>query len=243
MRVFGGLQNYLAQKSMPTVTRSRTYPYLDRALQQFSERVDRLRQDLYYCDIVGMSPTRRDLRINVQAASYVWLAAALEAAVHEILVGIITEVNSSGIKFQDLRLSLFALVHAPRLDSLQQLRGLRMWQSRASLFSEIQSGIVCSLNLDELPLDGRTIRSAHLDVIWRVFGFPGDPTPGPLHRLALNDLAETRNDIAHGDEDASAISGRKSMVDLLKFVDRIEQIAIHIWIAGYEYLNAKAYVR
>lgn len=228
---------------MPTAVQTKTYPSLDKALQQLSERFDRLRQDLYYCDIAGLSPARRDLRMNVQAASYVWLAAALEAAVHDILVGIINEVNSVGIKLQDLRLSLFALVHAPKLDSLQQLRGMKMWQSRASLFSDVQSEVVCSLNLEELPIDGRTIRTSHLETIWHVFGFLGDPTPGPLHRLALNDLAETRNDIAHGDEDASVIAGRKSMQDLLKFVDRIEEIAIHIWMTSGDYLNARAYMR
>jgi RiboL-PSP-HEPN len=228
---------------MATTPPSRAHPLLDRALQQFSERVDRLRQDLYYCDIAALSPSRRELRTNVLAGSYVWLAAALEATMQGVLVGVLTEVNSATLSLQELRLSLFALAHAPQFDSLQELRGLRMWRSRAALFSEIQSNAACSLSLDKLPLDGRTIRSESLDAIWQVFGFSGDPTPGPLHRLALNDLAETRNEVAHGDEEASVIAGRKSMQDLLRFIDRIEEIALHIWTTTDNYLDRQDYRR
>jgi hypothetical protein len=60
------------------------FPLLDRELFTFSERADRVRQDLYYCDTT-ISATTRTLRQNVHAASYVYLAAALEAYVKQTL--------------------------------------------------------------------------------------------------------------------------------------------------------------
>jgi MAE_28990/MAE_18760-like HEPN len=227
---------------MATATRG-SYASIDRALNHFGERVDRLRQDLYYCDAARLSPIRRDLLLNIQAGTYVWLAAALESAVRDVLGAVLDHVNSAGISLAELRLSLFALIESPQFDSLQQVRGLRMWQSRAQVFKSVNSTSTCSLRPDALPLDGRTIKTQHLETIWHVFGFQGDSVPSPLHRLALRDLAEARNDIAHGQEDAGLIAGRKSVPDLLRFMDRIEEVATHIWMTTYDYLDRNAYKR
>jgi hypothetical protein len=184
---------------MTLATKASTFSPVDQAVDRFSERVDRLRQDIYYCDVDALSRrARRDVIFSIRASAYVWLAAALEAAVRDLLTAVLDHINAANITINDLRLSLFALVHASELDSLQQVRGLKMWQYRASLFGRTQGTSTCNLRLDALPLDGRTIKADHLETIWHVFGFDGDPLPTPLHKLALKDLAETRNELACG---------------------------------------------
>jgi hypothetical protein len=221
-----------------------TFPRADQAILRFSERVDSMRQDIYYCDVAALSTrARKDVIFNVRAAAYVWLAAALESAVKDLLAAVLDHINAANVAVQELRLSLFALVNASELDSLQQVRGLKMWQHRASLFGKTQDVSVCNLRLNALPLDGRTIRIEHLETIWHVFGFEGEPLPTPFHKLALRDLSDTRNELAHGEEDIEPVAGRKSTQDLLQLIERVEEIALHLWGAIYEYLKQDAYRR
>ena len=118
-----------------------------------------------------------------------------------------------------------------------------MWQHRARLFGKTQDVSVCNLRLNALPLDGRTIRIEHLETILHVFGFEGEPLPTPFHKLALRDLSDTRNELAHGEEDIEPVAGRKSTQDLLQLIERVEEIALHLWEAIYEYLKQDAYRR
>jgi hypothetical protein len=37
--------------------------------------------------------------------------------------------------------------------------------------------------------------------LWGVLGLAGDPLPAAIHRLALDDLADNRNKLAHGEAD------------------------------------------
>jgi hypothetical protein len=221
-----------------------SYPLIDHALQKFGQRADHLRQDLYYCDVLALqSSTRREVLSNVRAGVYVWLSSALECLLREVLASLVTYLNSANLTVSETRLSLFALLNASRLDSLQDIRGLRMWQTRADLFINVDGISACSFAPEVTPLDGRTIRLEHLQTLWQVFGFPGGSLPSPVHALVLADLADTRNELAHGHEDISVIAGRKANNDLLKFIDRIEEIATHMWSTVYEYLEKQAYRR
>ena len=228
---------------MRSTSKRLAYPLLDESLRQFGERLDHIRQDLYYCDVAVPLVRHRELRVTIQASAYVWLAAAVEALMEGVLAALLDEINLANVRLDNLRLSLFALLQAPQFDSLREVRGIKMWQARAAIFEEMSGTSSCALPADVLPLDGRTIRAYHLDAIWKIFGLPGRSTPDPLHRLVLEDLAEARNQAAHAREELSTIAQRKSLDDLLRFVDRVEEIAIHLWTQSYDYLNSKGYTR
>lgn len=141
---------------------SASYPSIDGALKEFGARVDHLRQDLYYCDVLALnSSTRRDLLSSVRAGTYVWLASAFESLLRDLLSALVGYLNSANLTVSEARLSLLALLNASRLESLQEIRGLRMWQSRADLFLNIDGISTCSFRPEVTPLDGRTIRSEH----------------------------------------------------------------------------------
>ena len=216
---------------------------LDRSLTVFSERLDRIRQDLYYCDALALHPGRRDVATGIEAGTYIWLAAALEAVVNDLLSATLNEINVQRLPLRDTRLSLFALTRAPEHDSLQQVRGLKMWQRRAEIHVSIESAQPCVLALDRLPLDGRTIRPQHLETVWAVFGFSGDPTRSSLHRLALNDLAAARNELAHGGEQVGAVAGRKTRQELLRLVELVEDLALNLWEVCEHYIDTQGFKR
>jgi hypothetical protein len=219
------------------------YPALDSALSRSGAQMDRLRQSLYYCDVNFSQKATRQLRMDVHATSYVLGAAAVEAYIGAMLGAVVDEVNSQNLSICDLRLSLFAIVHGPHLDSLQDIRGLKMWNRRVGIFEGMGSTGTCQIDPTHLPLDGRTIRPVHLDTIWDVMGFQATMRPGPLHRLALTNLADNRNLVAHGSEDTAAVAGRQSVSDTLRSMERIEELLLQLHYAATDYLDRRAYLR
>ena len=161
----------------------------------------------------------------------------------DLLVATLTEISAETLEIRQVRLSLIALIQAPVLDSLQDVRGLKMWLKRVEILAATNDQSNCIFDALCLPLDGRTIRPQHLDVIWTIFGFSTPPVPTPVSRLALNDLADARNIVAHGEDDPSRIAGQRSVTDMLKLIDRIEDIVIHMWSTISDYLTQKEYLR
>jgi HEPN superfamily protein len=220
-----------------------TYVTLDSALGRAGARIDCARQNLYYCDVGFMQKGTRQLRHDVHASAYVYVAAAMESYVTELLNAVIDEINARALSLRDLRLSLFAMVHGSHLEALQVVRGLKMWARRADIFEDVDSAEVCQLSSAHLPLDGGTIRPSHLETIWGVLGANGTSMPSPRHRLALTDLADSRNALAHGEDDPAVVAGKKSIPDTLRLLERVEEIVIHLHYSMVDYLDNSLFLR
>ncbi|MFE0272002.1 MAE_28990/MAE_18760 family HEPN-like nuclease [Streptomyces sp. NPDC058992] len=220
-----------------------TFAGVDAAVVEFADSLNEVRQNLYYCDANFRQARLKDVRSNIHAASYVYVAAAVEKFINSALSAVIDEINSASIHYCDLRISLFAMIESNRLESLQQVRGLKMWKRRREVFSSLHEPSACQMSIEDLPLDGRTIRLDHLETIWEVFGFPGSSIPSPLHALALRDLADARNKIAHGEERASVVAGGKSITDTLRLYGKVEEVITHFWDASTDYLSSQSYRR
>ncbi|WP_422665413.1 MAE_28990/MAE_18760 family HEPN-like nuclease [Aquipuribacter hungaricus] len=216
---------------------------LENQLERFSQRAGRIRQDLYYCDVSAPNHATRELRVGVRAAAYVYTAAALEALVKDCVTGLLQQLNTKTLSAGQLRLSLLSLIRSPDFDALRDASGMRMWVRRAATLESCQDQHQELFNLAILPLDGRTIRSGHFESLWSIFGFEGDPLPSARHKLALKDLADARNDLAHGDVDSREIAGRKDVTSLLRLVAQIEDCALHLVAAIDSYLAKDLYLR
>jgi hypothetical protein len=203
-----------------------------------------IKLDLQISDVLAMGgdTARRDTLNRARSWTYVWLGAILESFIRDVLAAAASEINVASVQFVDLRRSLYSLVAATRFDSLQKIRGLEMWKARADLMELPDSpGIASGINAR--PMDGRTIEAAHLILMWHVFGFPGAPFPGPVHKMYLLDLKENRNRLAHGEMSPLAMSKLKTATDLIRLVDHVEDIVIHINQAIDSYMKAKMYLR
>jgi hypothetical protein len=128
-------------------------------------------------------------------------------------------------------------------DSLQDVGGLKQWERRVEVLHRSTSTDIAVFADSELPLDGKTIRPAHLNTVWLVFGLPGSSLPTPRHAFALNDLAEGRNMVAHGREAPLHFGRRRVTADVLRIADHIEEIGIHLALKLDEYLSGQLYLR
>lgn len=218
---------------------------LTNALNNAASELDRVRNDLYYVDSskIHYSSIVRDRSAGMIASSYVWMAAIMEAFLKSSLESLVSEINTTAIPYSQLKMRLFALACAPEFASLQDIRGLNMWNRRVDLLNRLAETATATLSLKALPIDGRTIRPEHLDTVWNVFEIPGNSTPGPRHRIALTDLADGRNSVAHGETDPIRFGRSKVTSDVLRTVNYIEDIVIHTSDALSNYLKNRQYLR
>jgi len=67
--------------------------------------------------------------------------------------------------------------------------------------------------------------------------------PRPQLRLALEDLSEGRNAVAHGNVNPVLFGRRKVSQDIVTRVDQVEEIAVHVVDALNDYIASKAFLR
>lgn len=192
----------------------------------------------------GAAQADRDDQAAIRKASaYVYAAAALERACREGLRAVIAEIDAHGVAPERLRVSLFALHCAAELDAIGGgPRSLERVTRAAAMFETVFGATHAPLGT-VLPLDGRTPRAAHFATIWRVLGFPGPAVPDPACALALDDLAEGRNDVAHGVRDPIAFGRSKAVADVVRLIGRVEQMIAHLFESADAYLAQRLFLR
>ncbi|NRD54803.1 MAE_28990/MAE_18760 family HEPN-like nuclease [Corallococcus exiguus] len=218
---------------------------LDSAYDEFSRSIEQVRQHLMLVDsaVISSNLTHREAIIGIRAASYIWVAAALEAYVNGLLSALLGEIETHKVAYKDLGFRLFAMSAATGFESLKDLSGLKSWRKRSEMLSSIESADEVSFGPRLIPLDGRTIKRDHFETIWDVFGFSGAALPGHSHKLALEDLAGTRNRLAHGETDPIVVGKSKTTPDMLNLIQRIDEVAMHLWTAADNYLAGSLFRR
>lgn len=219
-------------------------PSLQQPLNDAATRFSAIRRDLTIAD-AGMLGTSGVSKIcsATRATAYVWTSATLEAFVKKSLSAVLSEVNNAAAPRQRIRLSLQSMLTHSSFATLQSVRGLNMWEERVRAFQYLDASAYAPFNTSVLPLDGRTLRYQHFEAIWRVFGFRPPSIPKPVCSLALTDLAEGRNQLAHGHTSAEDFVRAKTTVQVLRILSLVEDVVEHLSIVADSYLANREYLR
>ena len=90
-----------------------------------------------------------------------------------------------------------------------------------------------------------TIRPAHADNIWRLFGLPGPAFGSVAQQNALRVFADNRNDYAHGKVTIDEFL-QNPECDINRILGRLGELeawCFHCWAAGDDYLTSQGYLR
>jgi hypothetical protein len=215
----------------------------DQALGRVGIRLDELRQFLGFLDVLSHHPRATELARTSRAWAYVCLAAALEDFIREFVDEMAAHINKAQEAHAALKLGVLSLVQAPRFDAVAASRRQDIWDRRAEILKMAESTDVAELAVGLRPFDGRTIKVGHLRTLWTIFELPGDPVPSPTHVLALRDLASGRNAVAHGNVDPLTFGGQKPYPDVIRRIEQVEDVAVHVASAGATYVAAGGYTR
>lgn len=205
----------------------------------------RIRADIAHADAAVISPSSpvQDRGAAVRASAYVWLAALLERTVREALQATLREISLLAVPFKDLRFSLFSLLCEAEFASVADRSRSSSWEQKIAMFLRTAEANPALLAENILPLDGRTIRAEHFDTIWLVLGLGVPSVPSPLHRIALKDLADGRNEIAHGHIDPVTFGRSKATVDMFRITQRVDEVILHLLGSLDAYVDKKQYAR
>lgn len=203
-----------------------------------AERLDQWRTTLVQ---LGTSPSAgvgesTFLQIELRAAAIVATMAELEHVVRESLLQLFLEVNSSGTLVRDLKHCVRSLAMHSTFDSLLNTKNAdTAWSQRSLLTSLEMSSEIASLPLSttrmpQPPLDGRTIRPAHLFRIWDILGITTDVFPAPRCQTSLVKMALLRNDIAHRNVPIADVFKQPAATaaHIARYVDDLELLVLHV---------------
>lgn len=205
----------------------------------------RIRSEIMHADAAAISRLTplQERAAASRAAAYVWLAATLERVVRDALQSTLREITSTAPPLRDLRLSLFALVCEGDFESVSSRNRSNTWETKIALFQKTAEATPAALSEHVLPLDSRTIRAEHFDVIWLVLGISSLSLPSPVHRIALKDLADGRNEVAHGHQDPVSFGRKKVTTDLLRLTKRVDDVITHLLTELDSYLDRRHFIR
>lgn len=205
----------------------------------------RIRADIAHADAAVISPSSpvQERGAAVRASAYVWLAALLERTVREALQATLREISLLAVPFKDLRFSLFSLLCEAEFASIADRSRSSSWEQKIAMFLRTAEANPALLAENILPLDGRTLRGEHFDTIWLVLGLGVPSVPSPLHRIALKDLADGRNEVAHGHIDPVSFGRSKATVDMLRITQRVDEVILHLLGSLDAYVDKKQYAR
>jgi hypothetical protein len=219
-------------------------PRFSSELNYASKAFSRMRQDIFHADVAGLSSSvaERDRWASVRAFVYVGLAATLERIVRDAIGDLLDELTMVAQPPTKLRPCLFALLCDAELQAVSQKKRNSSWETRLALFEKITGNLPAAFPHEASPLDGKTLRGEHFDTIWSVFGFPSPSLPSPQHRTALIDLADGRNDVAHGEIDPVTFGRLKATSDLIRLTARVEEIVAHLLVTMDDYASNSGYL-
>lgn len=197
--------------------------------------------------IVEDGPLGRELR----GAAAVATLAELERLLRESLVELSHEIGRAGVQIRDLVPGLRALVANPHFQAIMSSsRGDPHWDNRA-LVTRLETNSEIAVLPSRLsgspqpPLDGKTIRTAHIERIWLVLELEGDAIPTATMGVSLNAMSTLRNDVAHGNAPLSEIfhpqNFGKSAADLAEHIRQSVRLIDHVCLSVSSYASGRKY--
>ena len=178
------------------------------------------------------------------ASAYVFISSSLEKYVKSALLIIMKEITNESVSKKDIKNCLFPIIYASEIQSITTLKDFeKLWNKKHSLFTELESQEIVKLNLNdnEIPLDGKTIRPYHLEMIWKIFDLEPDYFTNPVQRFTLIDIADGRNEVAHGATQPTTFGSNKSVPSTIKKIEDVEDIIVNLQVKIERYLDNKLY--
>lgn len=193
--------------------------------------------------ILSKDLLRKEQAAKDRAFAYVWVVAGVERFYTDAISRLIADLDARRLRPSLLRPSLFALVSDLELQALENVTGLKKWRRRVEAFSRTDSATAVTFNPKTLPSDGRTLRAEHLEILWDVFGLPGESLPMPSYRTVLTEFADGRNKVAHGELSPISFGRLKNTNDIRRHLKKLDEILLHVVYSVDEYLSRKMYYR
>lgn len=190
---------------------------------------------------IGNNPmTSANLSI-AKGLFFVHLYGAYEYAVTSAVLETIQGINTAGCRIADCNPMLFSLVLHPECMSLAAVGPEKTFQKRWELFSLVSSPQLARIPDGLMPTDGKNIRYEQLESICKSFCVQEPVVPDMMLKGRVEELVENRNAIAHGRLSPRDVGGRYTVPELVKRLDDIEELCLHLILTLQDHVENGKY--
>lgn len=172
---------------------------------------------------------------------YVHIYGVFEYTVTSVVQHTIYLINSLNIPLNSFKPILLSMVLNPEFDAIF-ITSNKKWEKRWVLFDKMENNLTTKISNDIFPTDGRNIRYAQLESIWKTFGVDAPILNNVSLGGRIKDIVANRNAIAHGNSSASEIGGRISIGDLYQRYNEMSSYISYIIEVFEEYITQEKYI-
>lgn len=171
---------------------------------------------------------------------FIALYGAVERCVTYSVTICIESINNLHLDLLKIKPVVWALILDPDCTRMEQCND-KKWTYRNKLFSEIKNVKAKNIIPTLFPTSIGNIKKAQIEGIWKTFDIQSEMFPDPSVIGRLNDLAQNRMFIAHGDKTASEVGSNYSSDDLLIFYDKIKEWSSYLISCFDSYIKNEEY--
>ena len=214
-------------------------PRFDELIHEFAEGMASARQDVRYADVLLLhsSVSIRDQASRIKSSVLVYLAASFERFLTALVQRLNLALTEKRSAHHELVPSLLSLALYSKFDSLKIVDGVKSWDKRVDLLRAISSAELVEFSPSVSIFGAKTPRRKHLLLLWDIYGFKSNVAPSMAHLLALDSVADSRNEIAHGEVSPTRAGRKKTTADLKNLIDKLEELGLHLACSFEAYLD------
>ncbi|WP_143492579.1 HEPN domain-containing protein [Pseudomonas chlororaphis] len=212
-------------------------------INSFAERISSAKEDVRYADAISLNPnkTSKNQAARIKSSIIIQVSASFENFLSLLIEKLNLELSNAKISLSEIHPSLLSIELNNIFSSLKTTEGMKNWEKRVELLSKIHSSDSASIPSSISIFGAKTPRKKHLILLWDIYSIQLPLSPTPAHLLALDSLADSRNQIAHGELCATSAGKNKTTLDLENIIKKIEELGLHIACCFELYLKQEKY--
>jgi hypothetical protein len=183
------------------------------------------------------------LSANAKSSIYVFLGAAIESQFKGHLEDLVKLIVGRGVNNSRLTNRISPLLYHNLIESVSVVKHEKRASKIIELLDLSNSRAPAKDSHYKYPLDSRTIRQEHYKNIWSILGLDGYHLPSGTHAIALENIADERNNYAHGDKDPSTDGHSINASDLVNLVNKTQEIGEHYYSSMKKWVADKRHLR
>jgi hypothetical protein len=174
---------------------------------------------------------------------YVVLYGVIEYAVKSAVQIALQRVGGLRVRYADLNQAFYAVALDPSFTALAFVGAERKWTKRSEFLTLQTSNEVCKPSDTLFDDQTMNVRFETVSTLFECFCISDPVVPNLRLKGLLNDIANNRNDVAHGSLSAQAVGARRTTEEMEKFVDDVETVVTHILACFEARLTQLTFVR
>lgn len=185
--------------------------------------------------------TSTELKI-MRGLFYVHLYAVIERSINEIVETTISIINSNRVQSNHFTLMFNTIAKMDRIQAIRDCGNGKTLGKSTELFEEINSKRIIEINETAFSMKLQNIWAKTIEEVLMSFGIKTLQLM-LSERLAINEIVDNRNKVAHGRETAVTIGERHRADVLRKRLDTSQLLVSKIVDVFEEFYTKKAYLK